>query len=373
MERQPPDENGDRHQEVSISLKGSAKSASSIASNRVGHPRILLFNFFEGILHRGIPVYVKNLRQAMERQGIECREIACPARLRRLPRGVLNLLFILYEQVFVPVCSLSYETVIHPYNSTSIIDSWRKTSLVVVHDFILSSPRNRRLAARYIRITQWVHARLAGDVAYVSRSSERIGRSAGCFPASRTYLFPNSFYTFIDALPPVPCARQNHILLCSGWGANKDLAGALALYRDSELWRSRPLKILGIAGHAQFVDAFRAESPEVAANITVLPRLEDQQVPEEYYAAAWVWVHSLKEGYGRSIAEARLCGCRVVASDIAPFWEQRDDAVLLYSGLDRFAKAVQACEAMAAPGAREPIEHAVLHQELARYLKECRE
>lgn len=354
---------------------GPKRQASEIVGGmeRLGDsvPRIVLFNFFEGILLRGIPVYAGNLREALERHGVYCQEVVCPPIFRRLPRPMLNLLFIIYEQVVMPIYSISYDGVIYPYNSVSIIDSLRRRSLLIVHDFILLARRNRRFVARYIRLTQAIHRCLADNVAYVSRSSERLGRSSGRFRRSRTYLFPNGFYTFMRALPAIPSERQNHILLCSGWGANKDLSGALNLYRDSGLWRRQPLRILGIAGHSEAVDTFRSLAPEVAANITVLPRLQDTQVGEQYYAAAWVWVHSMKEGYGRSIAEARLCGCRVVASDIAPFREQRDRAVFLYRGLDGFVDAASRCEASGeiAP-VREPREHAILRQEISRYLKD---
>lgn len=333
--------------------------------------RILIFNFFDGILVRGIPLYVQNLRVALEQEGVSCSEMVCPASLRRLPRPLLNVLFVVWEQLLAPIYGLRCDRVIHPYNSASILNSITGKSLLVVHDFIFNSKRNKTLVARYVRTTQRIHARLGGDVAYVSRSTERIGKTVNSFRRSQTYLFPNSFFRFMRTQQKSCGPKRDYVLLCTGWGTNKDLPGALALYCESGLWRKRDIRTLGLAGHTEVVDAFRAAHPDVAKHITVLPRLRDADVAEEYSSAAWVWVHSAKEGYGRSIAEAKLCGCRVVASDIAPFREQRDEGVFLYAGLQRFLEACENCEVSKQEyPIREPMEHEVLRAEIRRYLAE---
>jgi glycosyltransferase involved in cell wall biosynthesis len=333
-------------------------------------PRFLIFNFFAGVLERGIPRQAQNLREALERQGIACREVRCPAMLRKLPRPMLNLLFVGWEQIIMPVMGLGYDRTIHPYNSVSILGSVMGKSVVIVQDFVPMSRRNTKFSARYIRATQRIHAWLRRDVIYEAQNIARIGRTLGCFPWSRTYVFPNAFYCFMDTLRLAQPPRGEHVLLCTGWGSNKDLPGALELYCESGLCKKRALRILGIAGHQETVDAFLQTHPELRERITVLPRLEDVEVGDAYRAAAWVWVHSKREGYGRPIAEAKLCGCRIVASDIAPFREQRDEMVFLYSGLERFVSAWARCEESPAEIApREPKEHALLHDEVERFLR----
>lgn len=331
--------------------------------------KFLIFNFFDGVLFRGIPMYVQNFRVALEREGIVCREVRCPAMLRRLPRRWLNLIFVLWEQAIVPVLGLAFDCTIYPHNSASVLGSLLGDSLLVVHDLIPNSRRNKKLAARYIRISQIIHARLGGDIAYVSRTSERIGRLAGLFPRSKSFLFPNGLFRFTKEMEPISKAREEHVLLCTGWSANKDLPGALNLYRESGLCWKRTLRILGISGRQEAVDTFCATYPDIAHRITVLPRLEDAAVGEEYRESAWVWVHSKKEGYGRSLAEARACGCRVVASNIAPFREQADDATFFYRALSEFKSAVARCERYPASAPqRIPPEHDVLKAEIRRFL-----
>jgi len=314
-------------------------------------------------------MYVQNLRVGLERQGVRCHEVRCPAMLRWLPQRYLNLLFVACEQLIMPVLGLAHDRTIYPHNSVSVLHAVFGKPAMVVHDFSRNWRRGTKLSARYIRATQCVHARLGRDVIYISPTAERFARRARLFPRSRAFIFPNTFFRFVGALRPQPITRGENVLLCTGWGKNKDLPGALELYRSSGLCERRSLLILGIPGHQEAVDAFCARYPLLAPRITVLPKLEDAEVGDAYQSAAWVWVHSRAEGYGRSIAEAKLCGCRIVASDIAPFREQRDSTVFLYSGLDRFLKAWSLCEA-AEPGnvPREPAEHALLQQEITRFL-----
>jgi hypothetical protein len=331
--------------------------------------RFLIFNFYGSVLQRGIPMYAENLRAALEQQGFVCREVRCPASLRKLPHPWLGLAFVLWEQLLMPVLTLAYDRTIHPYNSISILGSVIGKSVLVVHDFIPNSRRSMNFSARYVRATQRIHAWFGRDVIYVSRSSERVGRMVKCFPRSRTFVFPNTFYCFMRALRPAQPVRGEYVLLCTGSLTHKDLPGALELYRESGLCEKRPLRIMGIAGHEETVDAFRAKYPYLAPQITVLPQLGNAEVVDAYRTAAWVWVHSRHEGYGRCIAEAKLCACRVVASDIAPFREQWDETIFLYAGLERFVRAWTHCEeSTIEPVSREPKEHDLLHEELERYL-----
>lgn len=334
-----------------------------------GRRRFLISNFFGGVLQRGIPIYVQNLRIALEQEGITCREVRCPAMLRRLPHPWLGLLFITWEQLVMPVLSLGYDHAFYPYNSTSILDSVTGKSVLVVHDFIPNSRRNTKVLANYIRTVQRIHAWFGRDVIYVSRSTARIGKRSGRFPRSLTYLFPNSFYQFMKHVSDEPQARADAILLCSGWGKNKNLEGALRLYLESKLYRSRRLRILGLAGRRAVVEEFERAHAEVAGRIDVLGQVDDRTVVDAYQRAAWVWVHSLAEGYGRSIAEARICGSKVIATSIAPFREQADDATFLYRGLEQFQRAVANCEAMSGPVTRRPPpEHEILQSEIRRFM-----
>lgn len=335
--------------------------------------KVLVFNFFAGIFHRGIPLYVDNLCVGLERQGMRVTQFRCPKFLHRRPRWLINLVFVFCEQVVMPIAGLAYARTIYPYNSVSIAASIFGRPLMIVHDFIPCHLRNKAFAARYIRATQRIHDCRGGDIAYISRGNWRTARLTHRFTRSRTYLFPNAFFRFAELRSPVAPAREDYVLLCSGWGKNKDLEGALTLYLQSGLSAKRPLRILGLQGVGERVTAFCALHPEIAGRVTVLGKVDDAVVVSCYEKAAWVWVHSLQEGFGRSIAEARLCGCRVAATNIPPFREQRDGAVTLYTGLEEFVRAVAVCEdAGDRPSQGNPPEQVLLLAEIERYLQEAR-
>jgi len=331
--------------------------------------RILLFNFFAGILRRGIPLYVENLASALQGAGIRCYEIRCPKAFSRWPSIVVNALYVLAEQLVMPVAGLAFDRTIYPYNSVAVLAGFSRRAAVIVHDLIPNHERDRKLTARYIRATQRLFARNGGDVIYASAGTMRIGQRVRQFPSSRRFLFPNTFYRLISLRADPPPVRQEFVLLCSGWGKHKDLRGALHLYIQSGLVKKCPLHILGLAGHLDEVDRFCAEHPEAAAQITVYPRLEDEAVVRAYETASWVWIHSQCEGFGRSLAEARLCGGRIVASNIAPFREQADAYTFLYSGLAEFQSAIELCDG-ASPNAprRTHLEHDRIIEEIKRYL-----
>lgn len=333
--------------------------------------KILVNNFFHGVLERGIPIYTENLCIALRQQGCQVQEWRCPVWLRGLPRSVLNILFVLSEQCLMPIRGLFYDKVVYPYNTVALLGAVQNRSLLVVHDFIPNRRRDTSLAARYVKVCQYAYAALGGEVAYVSRTTCRVARVAGLFRRSRAYLFPNAFWTFRQAyhgpLPP----QQEVVLLCSGTGGNKDLAGAIALYRSSGMWQRYPLYILGLAGETGAVATSLQRWPELASRLTVLPRLDNAEVVRYYLQAAWVWVHSRREGYGRSIAEAKLCAKLVLASRIPPFVQQKDQTVFLYAAEPDFSAAWQALEQQrsAAVTPVEPKEHTELLANTREWLK----
>lgn len=335
---------------------------SALSNLRGWLVKILVNNFFHGVLQRGIPIYTENLCIALRQQGCQVEEWRCPTWLHRVPRGLLNVLFVLFEQCLMPIRGLLYDKVVYPYNTVALLGAGQRRSLLVVHDFIPNRRRDTSLAARYVKTCQYLYAAMAGEVAYVSRTTARVAQLAGLFRRSRAYLFPNAFWTFRQAYHGPQPAPHEAVLLCSGSGSNKDLAGALALYRDSGMWQRYPLYILGLAGDSTPLAASLQRWPELAARLTVLPRLDNAEVVRHYLQAPLVWVHSRREGYGRSIAEAKLCAKPVLASRIPPFVQQKDDTVFLYANAPEFTAAWQALEQQrgAAVTPAEPREHTEL-------------
>jgi glycosyltransferase involved in cell wall biosynthesis len=334
--------------------------------------RILIFNFFSGVMERGIPIYCKNLRKALEMEGHQVVELCCPIWARRIPKSAQNVLFMLYEQFLMPVLSLFHSRSIYPYNTASVLGSLHPGSLLVVHDFIPNRKADKSLVARYVRLTQCVHGSLRRDVACVSTATYRVAKKLRAFSRSRRLVLPNGFWTFRAAMRGLCFPQGPQVLLCTGVGRNKDLRGALDLYAAHLAERRIPVALLGLAGDTGITQRWLAEHPEIDPTlIHVLPQLTDTEVVEAYMRSRWVWVHSRNEGYGRPIAEAKCCAKYTIATNIPPFRDQKDHTVQLYGDRPSFAKAVDVLEhidrSTLAP--QEPAEDKLLVENVRQWLK----
>ena len=331
--------------------------------------RVLIFNFFDGVMDRGIPLYAHGIAECMRRIGLEPIELRCPRSLRWLPRVLRNALFVLFEQLVAPTlrgmrrCAFT----VYPYNSAGLIDAMLGRSVIVVHDLIGNGRGNSAVAARYIRYTQAVHRAFARPVCAASAHTLAHLRRLPAFQGCMLKLWPNPFYAFEAALArcTVRATRRRHrplrVLLCSGMGDNKDYAGALALFRNSLVLEGSELRIVGFGDDANLAERRTSHLPDgVRKRITVLPRLGLDELVAEYTGSDLVWVHSRKEGFGRSVIEALLSGRPVLASNIAAFRKLMGPGVYLY-GKGRFdAGAAHALSGGPAPQPNISSYHAPL-------------
>lgn len=299
--------------------------------------RVLVFNFFAGVIERGIPLYTQNIAESMRRVGIEPVELRCPRWLRRAPRMVRNVAFVVFEQIVAPAmrvlrrCSIT----IYPYNSAGILDAVLGRSVLVVHDLIPN--RRGNLAARYICVTQTVHRLLGGPVCAASEHTLSHLRRLRAFKRCSLGLWSNPFYSFEAAIAwrarsvPRRDGGPPRVLLCSGLGSNKDYGGALSLFVQSRVLDGAELRVLGFGDDAPIAMRRLRRLPDsVAARVKVLPRLTLKELITEYVSSDLVWVHSQKEGFGRCIVEGRLSGRPVVASNIGAFRRLSNLGVHLY-------------------------------------------
>lgn len=301
--------------------------------------RVLVFNYFAGVMDRGIPAYAQDIATCMRRLEMEIIELRCPSWLRRAPRVLQNVMFVFFEQVVAPAmrllrrCSLT----IYPYNSAGVVDAALGRSVLVIHDLIPNRRSNTRLASRYIRVTQAVHRMLSRPICSASSYTLAQLQRLSAFDSCNLRLWSNPFYSFAAALgnqkPKVsdPSRKPLRVLLCSGMGPNKDYAGALKLFRKSKVLAEAELHILGFGDDAALARRRLSRMPASLQNrIRVLPRLSLADVVTEYTAADLIWVHSRKEGFGRCVIEGLLSGQAVIASDIGAFRKLLGTGVFLY-------------------------------------------
>ena len=337
--------------------------------------RVLLFNFLGGLQDRGIPLYASEVAECMRRLGVPCIELRGPRLLGSLPRALRNLLFVVFEQIVAPLARVvrGCSVTVYPYNSAGVLDALLGRSILVVHDFIPNARTSRSIVARYIRLTQWVHRKRAQPVCGASMHTVAMLRRLKAFERCPVYLWTNAFYAFEHALesasqPPREAAgRRRRVLLCSGIGPNKDYGGALRLFAHSRALRHAELRVIGFGDDAHLAQRrLRPLSQRVRERITVLPRLDIAAVAAEYRAADLVWVHSRREGFGRSVVEALLSRRPVLATDIPAFRKLARPGVWLYRGEGFDAKASAALEETTAPS----IDARGLQAELERRVRD---
>jgi glycosyltransferase involved in cell wall biosynthesis len=336
--------------------------------------RVLIFNHFGSVMHRGIPLYAQDIAESMRRVGLRPIELRCPRFLSRAPRWIRNLLFVLFEQLVAPAARVicRCKVAVYPYNSAGIIDALLGRSILVVHDLISNERRGRSLSARYVTATQTIHRRLGRPVCAASELTFAQLRRLAAFAKCPLELWSNPFYSFEAALAerrrqgrhdaPQECLR---VLLCSGMGPNKDYAGAIRLFAASRVLRDAELHVIGFGRDADLARRrLHRLPPRVAERITVHPGLTLEALVDQYLAADIVWVHSRDEGFGRCVIEAKLTGRPVVASDINAFRRQRGVGVYLYED-SRFEAAfadaidLRASVPMSSAEYHAPLEHAV--------------
>ncbi len=295
--------------------------------------RILINDFIGGVLDRGMPLYVRNLIDGLNEEGFRVSVVRAPRICRKLPRSLFYVITVIVEQTLLPLLGLIRRTdlTLYPYNSVAIIDLFTRRGRIVVHDL---EQLNRGLSpskAYYLvcyRAIKWLNH----PVFTISSLSRARIRESGLFGAGPITILPNTFYAFERLLGAAAPQREakNSLLLCTGSTANKDLETVAADYLPKLLERGYRVSVFGLhkttdasrlAGFPAYLDS---------GQLRLCGQLSDAEVAMEYKKHDTVWVHALREGFGRCVVEGRLAGSRVICTAIPEFAELRDSDVSLY-------------------------------------------
>ncbi len=300
--------------------------------------RILINDFIGGVLDRGIPLYVRNLIDGLGEEGMHVSFVRAPRICRKLPRPLFYALAALVEQLALPVIGLlrRADVTIYPYNSIAIADVLTGRGRIVVHDLEqLNRPRSFS-KAYYLFCYRAVKLRNAPIFTISEITRLRLIKS-GLFGRGPIVILPNTFYAFERLIGAESAERKPSIMLCTGSTANKDLRSVVADYLPKALAQRCRVTIVGLhkAGDARLLAPLQGFMN--SGQLTLCGRLSDREVAHAYRAHSIVWVHSLREGFGRCVVEGRLAGSRVIASDIPEFAGLADRDVYLYKDSDAFA------------------------------------
>jgi hypothetical protein len=313
---------------------------------------ILINDFIGGVLDRGMPLYVRNLIDGLKEEGYRVSFVRAPAVCCKLPRGLFYLIAVLFEQIVPPLIGLFSrpDLTLYPYNSVALIDLLIRRGRIVVHDLEQLNRAMSPSKAYYLlcyRAIKW----LGRPVFTISALSRQRIVDSGLFGDGPLTILPNTFYAFERLLRGETPAREakTSILLCSGSTANKDVETVAADYLPRLLAGGFRVSVLGLH-KASDAPRFAALANYLnSGQLRMCGQLSDREVAAEYKTHEIVWVHSLREGFGRCVVEGRLAGSRVICSDIPEFAELRDDEVYLYRDTEAFMATLAQLVAMNAP------------------------
>jgi glycosyltransferase involved in cell wall biosynthesis len=313
---------------------------------------ILINDFIGGVLDRGIPLYVRNLIDGLNEEGFRVSVVRAPAICRKLPRSLFYALAVAVEQTVLPVIGffLRADLTLYPYNSVAIVDLLTRRGRIVIHDL---EQLNRGLSPSKLYYLACYRAlkSLSRPIFTISEMSRQRLAASGLFGRSPITILPNTFYAFERLVRAVAPQREANtsILLCTGSTANKDLETVAAQYLPKVLASGFRVAVLGLHKTSDAPRLAALGDFIAAGDLRLCGQLSDREVAAEYCRHAIVWVHSLREGFGRCVVEGRLAGSRVLCSDIPEFAGLRDGDVYLYKDPAEFMAALDRLVKMAEP------------------------
>ncbi len=308
---------------------------------------ILVNDFIGGVLDRGVPLYVRNLIDGLRAEGFHVSVVRAPAICRRLPRSLFYMIAVVVEQTALPLIGwlLRADLTLYPYNSVAILDLFTGRGRIVVHDL---EQLNRRLSLSKLYYLTCYRAlkRRNGPIFTIAELTRQRLIKSELFGRGPITVLPNTFSAFerlVDAAPRRRNAGRS-ILLCTGSTANKDLETVVAQYLPKALAQGYRVAILGLHKASDAPRLAALESFAAGGQLRLCGRLGDREVAREYRSHDIVWVHSLREGFGRCVVEGRLAGSRVVCTDIPEFAGLRDGDVHLYKNAAEFLAVLDRIE-----------------------------
>ena len=300
---------------------------------------IFINDFIGGYLDRGMPLYVRNIIDGLEEEGFHVSLVRAPCFLRKVPRSLFYAISVLFEQVIVPVIGTlrRADLTLYPYNSIAIIDLLSGRGRIVLHDLEQLNRAMWPSKAYFLfcyRAIKWLNS----PVFTISELTRQRLIDSKLFGSGPITILPNTFYAFEKLIRSEPQNREarSSLLLCTGSTANKDLETVVADYLPKVLASGFRVAVLGLHKSS---DAPRLASLAGFLNsgqLRVCGQLSDREVAAEYRNHEIVWVHSLREGFGRCVVEGRLAGNRVICTNIPEFAELRDGNVQLYKNPTEF-------------------------------------
>jgi glycosyltransferase involved in cell wall biosynthesis len=183
--------------------------------------------------------------------------------------------------------------------------------------------------------------------------------------------------------PRALTGRPGHVLMVTSSAPHKNAKAAIdafLLYARRAGSNARPLKIVGLANHAdRYTPELRASGME--SLVDFLPFIGEEQLRNMYQQAGALFFPSLDEGFGIPVLEAMATGTPVLTSRAASMPEVAGEAACYFdpsnvedmaSSLERVLSDVALCERMAQQGLHraQSFHPDLVQQKVAQFWKE---
>lgn len=284
---------------------------------------VVVFNPLKKIMVRGISLYTKEMIDFFSNEGMVVKEVVMPDIVKRFPRPLQIISFILYQQVVFPVILFKEKPTFafDAYNSYSLLGALFYKYIYVIHDFI---PFNRnfwwaRPGAVYQRVLQKISPALGKlQLCYitedVAKEGERyINKNYKVLPNIVVPLDVNENDTreVLNIYESDFELSEGGVVLStiSGSGINKDFEGLCELLSSLGI----PVKLFAFG----FSDAKREK---IGDNVEVIkPGFKTSGFICDVIRRSDLFIfHSQKEGFGRPVVEALFEGKKVVCAGGCP-------------------------------------------------------
>jgi glycosyltransferase involved in cell wall biosynthesis len=293
---------------------------------------------------RGLGRFAVQLERHVERMG--WRHLSYPRPQWRSPVGRVVL-----NQIVEPIWleRLTPEVAIYPHNVLpALFASHRSLRVLVLHDVLFLDNSNQNAGNRYRRAQlkrSLVNADLIVTVSEASRSE-----ILRLVPNDKQIMvIPNALARSFETVIPAEKANSDGRVRILHFGGHAPSKNTRAVIEAVSALRGYGfelhLLLAAMSDNAELLEQWRQESGLPAADLTILPRLSDEELKRVYSEATLHCMPSTGEGFGIPIIEAARCGTVNVLSPLPVFRELIGNDAIFAASFDAesIAKALKKC------------------------------
>lgn len=296
--------------------------------------KMLIFNPFKLTSQRGIQQYTNEIECLFSKKGWQIKVVVLPLWTKKLPTVLQTICLLFYQQVVLPYKGFIFKPnmVFDAYNSYSFLTAVFFYYVCVIHDFIPLQSKDWYLnintlfkSVLYCSAKWLPKLKIFYITREIAEQSEqyKIKKGKSVLPNIVSPLYEKgskevamlSDVSFEKAQTFIKRSQEKKSLLLAtitGNDTHKDFNGLLELLNGS--------------GQNIYLVVFGLQSQEELKkykNIDLIfcSHVSSLLMSHVIRKADFFVFHSLKEGFGRPVAEALLEGTKVLCSDVSPVLE----------------------------------------------------